>query len=76
MPMKNSSTFIYFVKNFLAQSDSDFDSMNSSFEKSLAGMDSAGLTPSKRSIQTILDFAHSYDVLETETAGQIEMNYN
>jgi hypothetical protein len=76
MPMKNSSTFIYFVNNFLARSDSDFNSMNSSFEKSLAGMDSAGFTPSKRSIQTILDFAHSYDVLETETAGQIEMNYN
>ena len=76
MPMKNSSTFIYFVKSFFAQSDSDFGSMNSSSEKSLAGMDSTGFTPSKRSIQTILDFAHSYDVVETETAGQIEMNYN
>lgn len=76
MPMKNRSTFIYFVKSFFASSDSDFTSMNSSSEKSLAGMDSAGFTPSKRSIQTILDFAHSYDVVETETAGQIEMNYN
>lgn len=75
MPMKNSSTFIYFVKNFLGQSDSDFGNMNRSSEKKLTGMES-GFMPSKRSVQTILDFAHSYDVLETKTAGQIEMNYN
>lgn len=74
--MKKSSTFIYLVKNFLAQSGADFDSMNRSTEKNLTGMDNAGFTPSKRSIQTILDFAHSYDVMETKTAGQIEMNYN
>ena len=76
MPMKNSSTFIYFVKNFLSESDSYSQSMNSSSEKSLSGMDSAGFTPPERSVQTILDFAQSYDVVETETTGQIEMNYN
>ena len=74
--MKKSSTFIYFVKNFPAQSDADFDSMNSSFEKSLTGMDNAGFTPSRRSVQTIMDFARSYDVVETKTAGQLELNYN
>ena len=76
MPMKKSSTFIYFVKNFLTQSDAEFDSMNGNSEKSLTGMDSAGFTPSERSIQTIMDFARSYDVVETKTAGQLEMNYN
>lgn len=76
MPMMNSSTLIYFVKNFLSDSDSYFQSMNSSSEKSLTEMDSTDFMPSERSIQTILDFARSYDVVETETTGQIEMNYN
>ena len=76
MPMKNSSTFIYFVKNFLSEPDSCFESMNCNSEKGLAGMDSMGFIPSDRSIQTILDFAHAYDVVDTESTGQIEMNYN
>ena len=76
MPMKNSSTFIYFVKNFLMQSDSEIDSMNSTSEKILTGMENAGFSPSEKSIKTILDFAHAYDVVETKATGQIEMNYN
>ncbi len=76
MPMKNSSTLIYFVKNFLAQSGSDFFTMNGSFENRLTGMEKTGFVPSEQSIQKILDFAHAYDVMETETTGQIEMNYN
>lgn len=73
--MKKNSTFIYFVNKFRCQSDTDFGSMNRSSEKKLTGMES-GLKPSERTIQTIMDFAQSYDVLETHTAGQIEMNYN
>jgi 5,10-methylenetetrahydrofolate reductase len=76
MPMKNRSTFIFFVKNFFARSESDFKSMNRSSENSLAGMEKTGVSPSKKSIQRILDFAHAYDVVETETAGQVEMNLN
>lgn len=76
MPMKNSSTLIYFVKNFLAQSGSDLFAMNGSFENRLTGMEKRGFSPSEQSIQKILNFARAYDVMETETAGQIEMNYN
>lgn len=76
MPMKNSSTFIYFVKNFFGQSDSDLNTMNSSSEKILTAMEKPGFMPSDQSIRTILDFAYSYDVVETDTTGQIEMNYN
>jgi len=76
MPMKNSSTLIYLVKNFLAQSGPDSDTMNRSFENSINGMEKTGFLPSERSIQKILDFARSYEVVETETTGQIEMNYN
>lgn len=32
--------------------------------------------PSERSVKNILDFARSYDVLETESAGYVEMNLN
>jgi hypothetical protein len=32
--------------------------------------------PSERSIKNILDFARSYDVLETESTGYVEMILN
>lgn len=69
MPMKNSSTFIYFVKSFVGNTDCYS-------EDNLEEMESTGFEPSEKSIQTILNFAHSYDVVETETTGQIEMIYN
>jgi hypothetical protein len=72
MPMKNSSTFFYVVKSFFNNSDNTefYDEMN------LSEMENTGFEPSENSIKMILDFAHAYDVMETETAGQIEMNYN
>ena len=72
MPMKNSSTFIYFIKSFFGHTDYTDCCADDDLEE----MESTGFGPSKKSIKKILDFAHSYDVLETETAGQIEMNYN
>jgi hypothetical protein len=72
MPMKNSSTFIYFVKSFFG----DIDCTDCYSEDNLKEMESTGFGPSENSIKKILDFAHSYDVVETETTGQIEMNYN
>ena len=72
MPMKNSSTFSYFVKSF-------FDNTNCTDcydENDLEEMESTGVGPSENSIKKILDFAHAFDVMETETTGQIEMNLN
>jgi hypothetical protein len=72
MPMKNSSTFIYFVKSFF----SNTSCTNCYSENNPQEMESSGFEPSENSIKKILDFAHAYDVVETKTTGQIEMNYN
>ena len=74
--MKKSSTFIYFVKSFFTDSDNNSELPEFEPEKYLTEMESTGLEPPEKSIKKILDFALSYDVLETETAGHVEMNLN
>lgn len=74
MPMQDYSTLIYFVNNF--QKDVEATKLGlggNSFEDSLTMMD---FEPSSRSLKNILDFARSYDVLETESTGYVEMNLN
>ena len=72
MPMKKHSTLIFFVNKFQAKDLSPRESENA-IEKSLTEMD---FEPSERSIKNILDFAQSYEVLKTESAGQVEMILN
>jgi hypothetical protein len=76
MPMKKKSTLLFVVKkiNYQSECEPDFSAMNS--DSYSEKMKSAEFSPSARTIQRILDFARSYDVLETETAGQVEMNLN
>jgi hypothetical protein len=74
MPMQDYSTLIYFVNNF--QKDVETSKLGldgNCFEDSLTTMD---FEPSERSLKNILDFARSYDTLETESTGYIEMNLN
>lgn len=74
MPMQNYSTLIYFVNNFQNDVDvSKSDLVGNGFENSLAKMD---FEPSERTIKNILDFARSYEVLETDSTGYVEMNLN
>lgn len=72
MPMQDYSTLFYFVNNSHLDLHSN-DSLGSKPEDTLAKMD---FEPSERSIKNILDFARSYDVLETKTTGYVEMNLN
>jgi hypothetical protein len=73
MPMQEFSTLIYCIKTFesecdqveAAEADSDFDTV----EANLKG-------PSEASIKNILNYARSYDVLETESTGYVEMILN
>ena len=72
--MQDYSTLIYFVTNF--QNDVEtckLDLGEYSFEDKLTKMD---FEPSERSVKNILDFARSYDALETVSAGYVEMNFN
>lgn len=62
MPMQDYSTLIYFVNNI--QHDVETE------------MFQAGFEPSERSVTNILDFARSYDVVETESTGFVDINLN
>lgn len=72
MPMQDYSTLIYFVNNFHNDLPSA-EAVGSKSEDALTGMD---FEPSERSIKNILDFARSYDVMESESTGYVEMNLN
>lgn len=69
--MKKHSTLIYLVNNF--QLESTQRKVDVFSEDSLTTME---FEPSERSIKNILDFAQSYEVLETESTGQVEMILN
>ena len=73
MPMNKDSTLIYFVKNFQTDSESfNEESLNASLTK----MEKSEVGPSERTIDNIMNFARSYEVIETEEAGYVEMILN
>ena len=70
--MKKHSTLIYLVNNF--QTDVETQSrVDDIIENELTAME---FNPSERSIENILNFARSYEVLETESTGYVEMILN
>lgn len=76
MPMRDS-TLIYFVNHFRSETESFLSSSEFDFpEDNLAMMDNKEILPSERTIENILNFARSYEVLKTEEAGYVEMNLN
>lgn len=72
MPMRKFSTLIYFVNQI--QNDTLTTRIERGEDESSLTM--GGFEPSERSVKNILDFARSYDVLESEETGYIEMNLN
>lgn len=76
MPMMRNSTLIYFVNRFQVDLEATFcDSTQKSEESFLTEMEDTPL-PSDETIESILNFARSYEVLETEETGYVEMNLN
>ncbi|NOY97310.1 MAG: hypothetical protein GXO81_13265 [Chlorobi bacterium] len=74
--MRNS-TFIYLIKySQPAQVKLEEIELDTGFEELLVEMDNEDFSPSNSSIDKILSFACSYDILETEVTGLIEMNLN
>ncbi|QGY45518.1 hypothetical protein GM418_18130 [Maribellus comscasis] len=71
--MKEISTLIYFVSNFQADSE---NSERESLDLTLTRMEKSEVGPSERTIENIMNFARSYEVLESEEAGFVEMNLN
>jgi len=71
LPMKKNSTLIYFVNNFQTEKKTQ-NRVDDVIENWLTEMEQE---PSERSIENILNFARSYEVLETDS-GYVEMNLN
>jgi hypothetical protein len=77
VPMTNFSTLIYFVNSFQSETESkNVNLVEASINRFLASMPEAEKVPADRVIENILNFARSYEVLETENAGYVEMNLN
>lgn len=72
MPMKKHSTLIYLFNKYQAKGLAS-NKVENVIDQALNEMD---FEPSEQSMKNILDFASSYAVLETESAGQIEMILN
>ncbi len=72
--MKKWSTLVFIVKKYAGQQSLYSDLNNRDFLASAD--DEAGFSPSDESIKNIMDFARSYDVLESDSAGQIELINN
>lgn len=72
--MKKWSTLIYFVKKYSGTQTEMFDD---NFRDFLTDSDDvSGFTPSAGSIRKIMDFANSYEVLESNSIGHIELITN
>jgi hypothetical protein len=77
VPMTNFSTLIYFVNSFQSETESNnVNLVEASINGFLASMPEAEKVPADRVIENILNFSRSYEVLETEIAGYVEMNLN
>jgi hypothetical protein len=72
MPMKKHSTLIYLVNRCQTKGLAS-NKVENVIDNALTEMD---FEPSEQSIKNILDFAGSYEVLDTESTGQVEMILN
>jgi hypothetical protein len=75
MPMMKNSTF-FIVKKFNCNPVNVSELSGNTTGKSSEEMKSAVYSPSAQTIRKILDFARACNVMETETAGHVEMILN
>lgn len=75
--MRKISTLLLFVKNFQADLDNcEIEQLSGFFQQNLTDAIENELFPSDQTVNRILDFARSYEVLKTKTAGYAEMTLN
>ena len=73
MPMNDISTLIYLVNNFQADLN---ETSEIGSEQLVTGGENTLYSPKKQTINTILNFARSYEVLESKSTGCVEMILN
>jgi len=75
--MRNNSTFNYLINFYRTDSQgNNTKSIDSDLEEFLISMDSEDFSPSDSSVEAILNFAGSFDVVCTKQAGIVELNLN
>lgn len=73
--MKKFSTF-FIVKRFSDKLDVDSESYDETVSDERGEEQYISSGPSDQSVKRILDFARACDVMETQTAGFVELNLN
>jgi len=71
---KNSTLFTYLINDLETEAD-DFI-LDAETEELLIALDVEDFSPKKGIINHILDFARSYEVLNSQSTGIVEMNLN
>lgn len=71
--MNDISTLIYLVNNFQADLTGNTGCRSESF---FTASENKTFSPSEQTIENILNFARSYEVLKTENTGQVELILN
>lgn len=71
--MRNSFTFHSLFNSFDESGQFELDA---DVEELLISMDIEEFAPKKSSVQHLLNFARSFEVVSSESAGLIEMNLN
>ena len=74
--MNKNSTLFYFVNKFQADLSSIILEEDEDLYGFLTELEDAINTPSECIITNILNFARSYEVLETQKTGYVELNLN
>jgi len=73
MPMKNF-TFPFFIKKIYFNSAHHINPNEEWGYNDMAVTGDGFFSPSEKTVRKIIDFAHSYDVVDTKSVGQVEMN--
>jgi hypothetical protein len=74
--MKITSTFILFIKKLFFNREYGVDPFFEMYADDYIEFERAEDSPSDETVQKIIDFAHTYGVLKTKYAGQVELNLN
>ena len=74
--MRDYSTLLYFVNNFNTNESFSSSELENELQNVLTELGAHQRVPSERTIKNILDFACSFEVMETKETGYVEMNLN
>ena len=73
--MRNNSTFLSYLINDFETGADNFE-LDAETEELLMSLDIEDFSPKKKTLDNILNFARSFEVLTSENAGTIELNLN